>query len=388
VRHRAVWQDAWKEYLGLASFFGENLTPTITHLDEALKYRSVSVSTDEPLCIGTLLSLDLHSILNVKAEGDRMQKVWELIAAKEGGIPSQVIFFEEPRIDSHGWRWAPQSLLEMKKGIHDFTTRILRWSEPQLGAITSQGLRVQYPGYRLSVIKQYDDGRPRNPWPGFKRIPESYIEFRDVKTGNWFRISDKGNAFISQNQTDEEKKAFDKLSLFPLHDIANSDRSILIVNSVGDILEGLFATVADEDRLKEDGIPVKTERFIMIQSLHPDDGYIYTTVRRLALELRTDPMTDQHLELYDRLSQELGKSTDERQSLDENEDLKASIKALKEKMKSMMKEVVDNDQRFVTAVSTNFGSDFLDFMWVLIYEFFHHDFVGEKIDADQVWYVD
>ena len=384
VRHRIIWQDAWKEFSGIASFFSETLSPTITHLDEALKYRSVSVSTDEPLCIGTLMSLDLPAILAVKAESDRMQKVWELIAEKVGGIPSQAIFFEEPRISFPGWRWAPQSLLVLNRGIHDFTSRMLRWSAPQLGSITSRGLRVQYPGYRLSAISEYSDGKPRNPWPGFERIPESYVEFRDSTTGNWFRIVDKRHAFINQHQSEEEKKASNKLSLFPLHDIINTDKSIIILNSIGKVLEGLLATTV-ENKAKDDGIPVKTDRFIMLSALQPDEGHIYDTVRRLALQLRSDAMTSQHLELYHRLVHELDQET---QSLKENEEFKASIKMLKEKMKDMMKEVVDNDQKFVAAVTTNLGSDFLDYVWVLIYEFFHHDYVGEKIEADQVWYVD
>lgn len=388
MRHRAAWQDTWKETQGLLAFFNKDLAPTLSILDESLKYRSVSVSTDEPLCIGTLMSLDLPSILNVKPEGDRMKKAWELMAAKVGGIPSQVIFFEETRIDSPGWRWAPQTLLEMKKGIHDFSSRMLRWSDRQLGAITPWGLRVQYPGYRLYTIKHDDDGRPQNPWPGFKRIPEAYIEFRDVDTGNWFRIFDKGIAFISQHETEEERKAHDKLGLFPLHDVVNTDKSVMIMNSVGGAWEAVFATVTDEGKPAEDGIPVTTQRFIGIQSMLPDDGYIYTTIRRVALELRTDPMTDQHLELYNRLSQELGESGSGSETLVENEELKASIKGLKEKMKAMMKDVVDNDQRFVAGVTTNFGPDFLATIWVLIYEFFHHDYVGEKIEPEQVWYVD
>jgi len=57
-------------------------------------------------------------------------------------------------------------------------------------------------------------------------------------------------------------------------------------------------------------------------------------------------------------------------------------------MKEMMRDVVANDERFVAAVNTFFGASFLDSLWVLIYDFFHHDYVGDKLGDDQKWYVD
>jgi hypothetical protein len=62
------------------------------------------------LCISTLMPLDLPTILSVKTKGDRVQKVRELLAVKNGGRPAPIIFFEEARLTVPGWIWAPMSL--------------------------------------------------------------------------------------------------------------------------------------------------------------------------------------------------------------------------------------------------------------------------------------
>ena len=179
TRHRVILMDFLKEFLGVGSFFnsGNDVPPTLTLLDDSLKHRSVSVLTDEPLCIGTLMSLDLAKILAVSPKEARMQKLWDLIALKHGGIPSQIIFFEEPRIKSPGYGWAPQSFLEMGRGIHDLSSRVVRWNDPRLAPITPKGLRVNYSGYTITTFDDYRDSKPRNPFPGFQRIPESYSEW-------------------------------------------------------------------------------------------------------------------------------------------------------------------------------------------------------------------
>jgi hypothetical protein len=73
------------------------------------------------------MSLDLAALTKVEPKEDRMQKVWELIAARMKGLPSQIIFLDDPKIDKVGWRWAPRSLLHVAKGLYGAKAR-LRWS--------------------------------------------------------------------------------------------------------------------------------------------------------------------------------------------------------------------------------------------------------------------
>ena len=71
-----------------------------------------------------------------------------------------------------------------------------------------------------------------------------------------------------------------------------------------------------------------------------------------------------------------------------DEEMKASVLELKEKMKSMMREAISIDERLRNAIIKFFGESFLDSLWVLIYDFFNHDYVGHKLGENQVWFVD
>ncbi len=117
MRDKNIWGSLSKNFRQLQGFFLQDEDSTeakiskIALLDQALLYRSVSVASDEALCIGTLMSLDMAAILKVEPKENRMQKVWELLAASEEGISSEVIFLEGRKIEAPGWRWAPRSLL-------------------------------------------------------------------------------------------------------------------------------------------------------------------------------------------------------------------------------------------------------------------------------------
>lgn len=394
MTYRAIFMDLWNEFQGLRTFFhgASGSMPyswqSFATLDQSLLFRSVSVPSDEPLCIGTLMSLDLHQIVTVKPKSDRMRKVWELISSKEGGIPMAVVFFEEPKIDTPGWRWAPRSLLAWRTGAQvQLNTRILKWNSP-LGTITTRGLRVQYPGFRIKTVKEYGDVKPQNPWPGFSRVPESDITFRDKGSGEWYRIIDKEYAHIHATSTKEERIAYQKL--FPLHNVANTDNSVLLFNPVGEMLEGVFATVVGDGSSDsiEEGIAVKTEHIVMITAIRPDNGYVHDTIRELAIHLRADEVTDRHLEVYNRLVKEYRDSPDLLETVMENsEEIKSSLAELKRKMQHMVQEVAAGDKKFMAGMKS-FEEVPLESAWVWIRDFFHHDYVGEKIGEGQVWFVD
>lgn len=67
------------------------------------------MAEDEPICIGTLMNLPLSQIVAVEATAQaRMGRFWELIADKYGGIPQQILAFEQPKLTQRGKRWAPK----------------------------------------------------------------------------------------------------------------------------------------------------------------------------------------------------------------------------------------------------------------------------------------
>lgn len=392
--YRALTHDVHKEMLGLMGFFNmEAVGGDISLLDRALQFRSVSVASDEPLCIGTLLSLDLNAILQVEETQEvRMEKVWELFGAKNGGIPSQVLFLEEPRLAARGWRWAPKSLLNSQHSSSTLSAKLMRWVDHQLGQPTELGLRVKYPGYRISCRQDYGDGKSPHPWPGMPRIPEDWLQFHDKKTGKWYRVVEKKFAALSRTLSDEERQRYHEQGLFPLHDIAQTGRSVLILSTANEVHEGLFAMIdgAEDDKKPDsvEGLPVSTKYHLFLQELRAE-SYIYEVTEHLALQLRADPMTDAHLALYRRLAGEEPVSPEALKTLIESdEEFKASIRRLRDKMKEITAETIRVDERFKDAVKTNFGDSFLETIWVLIQDFFNHDIIAERLNDEQVWFVD
>jgi len=99
--------------------------PNLHALNAAPQHRSVSVPSNEPLCIACLMSLLLAALLSSNVnKDDHMPILWKLIAEKEGGIPSSIIFFEDTRLNARGWPWAPASLLTTKIQWQTPDTRI------------------------------------------------------------------------------------------------------------------------------------------------------------------------------------------------------------------------------------------------------------------------
>jgi hypothetical protein len=131
-----------------------------------------------------------------------------------------------------GFKWAPKSLLNSADTSFTLESRVVRWADTQLSQITPRGLCVQYPGYRISVntAQDYGDGRPQNPWPGMPRILEDWLPFKDKDTGKWYRIVDKKYVALDRTwKTDAERKEYQELGLFPLHDVMHTGDAVIIL---------------------------------------------------------------------------------------------------------------------------------------------------------------
>lgn len=128
-------------------------------LDAAFQHRSVSVSSDEPLLIGTLLGLDVASILN-GSEETRIHRMWSLMPAAIHGIPQSIIFRLGPRLKEEGYRWAPSSLL-----YYEATNKVIAptHTADYQGIPTEHGLMVRLSGYHVSFPPP-PSGLPVNPW--------------------------------------------------------------------------------------------------------------------------------------------------------------------------------------------------------------------------------
>ncbi|KUJ23592.1 uncharacterized protein LY89DRAFT_680318 [Mollisia scopiformis] len=388
--------DLIRETKGIAAFF-HSPTPlefadSLDNLDHSLQYRGVSVPSDEPLCIATLMSLKLEDIVELETQELRMAKVWDIIMTKNGGIPSQIIFFEEEKLSQPGWRWAPKTLLNTQRGMRPLKTRVIRWNDTNI-AIREHpyGLRVKYPGVQIFVKSDYGDGKPRNPWIGAPRLGEDWILYHSLDDGRWYKIADTKLMVLSSSwKTDEERREHNKRELFPLHEVANTGRSVLVLNNLPGMKEALFAekTSDKDDLVEEEAIAVNTRLNTIVQDLG-EESYIYDVVEKLALAVRADEVTDKHLDLCQRLKIDENTASERFKDLLANhEEFIASTASVKGKVQEKLAQAVAEDEEFVRLINKFWDESYQRDFWVVIRNFFHHDYVGKRTGEQQQWWID
>ena len=154
-----------------------------------LQYRSVTVPTDEPLLVATLLALDLAPILATPAV-DRMNTLWRLLGRSSQGIPRDLLFRMGPKLSERGLRWAPQSLLSgnehfffRRAGVHE--DRGFLAEDEEL-----RGLKIHLAGLRIKVVKP---ARRMSPLlAGYGSLPRDNLDRDNVllkdKQGVWYML--------------------------------------------------------------------------------------------------------------------------------------------------------------------------------------------------------
>ncbi|RDW85313.1 hypothetical protein BP6252_02903 [Coleophoma cylindrospora] len=365
-------------------------------LDSALKHRSVTVASDEPLCIGTLMSLDMSVITSV-AEQSRMGQVWDLLIKSTCGVPSGIIFLPEARLDTPGLRWAPRSLLGFAQRDGGQGGRSQDWKTRRAEAQTPFGLRVRFPGFRLHP-PVYHDGLPRDPFAGSLRtrdgtaqsLLEDFIYFRtpDNSLFKFFRADAEYECRIEGN---DDERAWRIGMTHPLHDLASTGRCALLLRniptskktpdgkSLGLIVKMVEALTdghvspTDEkiDNLKE--VAVRSEGLVIAAGCGPEETLVVTTIEQIAMQVRKHELTRKMCEIGDA----------------ENEEYKQIMGTLKQEMQSLMKNAQNSDPKLVDAINYMYPKGFLDDVWKKIANWYRQEtFLAQRLKDDQVWLVD
>lgn len=386
LRYCAIKHCLLMEKTRISAFFsgpqrgpGIDTDSMIALVDQALQYRGVTNPSDEPLCIGTLLGLNIEDIYragigNAPEEETqlRMQKVWDLIWPCYG-IPAQVIFFEEARIPILGWRWAPASLLGQEMGLYYRTeSRCVRWQNLERGHITPHGLRVGYPGFRIKM-KEYGDDFPRNPWAGSIKISsEINLTFQD-EDGAWYRMAHLKLLVSQRDGLEVQKRRLDDLGPFPLRALAGTNEGYIILQlPIGHGVDettrtGIFTRFINADS----GILVKTEHHVLVSRLAPEEQIMFDGFQKLAMKLRYDDIVKKHQEL--------------------NEADKAeNVFALYQKMRDSCNDLLEEDIEFKNACKAAWGggSGITNGWGILANWFEEYYFTATTMPVDQVWIVD
>lgn len=145
------WSRSGGIYAGIVNLFVEvrmlvtgNMS-WISSMARAMAFRSTSVSTDEALCLGALLDLDIKRILAV-SEDRRMEEVWKLLGEAER-LPPNALFAGGSKLRTKGYGWAPSTLLSSSnEDLHSDRCK-------EKAVLRDQGLVVQCPGFFLSWMR-------------------------------------------------------------------------------------------------------------------------------------------------------------------------------------------------------------------------------------------
>ena len=146
----------------------------IANVEIALKSRSVTVSTDEPHLIGTLLDLDVAHIID-GTEETRIFRMWSCMPTAKNGIPKGILFRPGPRLEREGFRWAPSTFLG--NADTDLALHTVRTGNNQ-GTPSPLGLHVRLPGFNVTF--------PERPFGNIYRDKNQFY-MRDNE-GVWYLI--------------------------------------------------------------------------------------------------------------------------------------------------------------------------------------------------------
>ncbi|MCJ1365350.1 hypothetical protein MMC16_004471 [Acarospora aff. strigata] len=383
VRHQAFYTNLVGPYLairkGLVRSRPESLpekpSPILEvgrdlwELDEALHHRSTSVASDEALCIATIMDLDVEELLKVPATAAaRMARVWEMIAAKYGGIPQQMLASKQPRLVQKGRRWAFQTLLTTAQGDDEDTElvklpRKTLWMEPMLGYPMDDGLLVTFRGFTLGV-RDSGDHMVRNPWKDIPQIPKWNIVF---KANDGMRYE------INTNTLDESSPQ----TLKSLHSLMHSSPcALLLLAATSDhqsqqIWLGHFMIVTPTT---DEIIYADMQCYVLVSLMDSRRQLFYNTTEQLARDLRQDPATAAVVRLS---------------SFPASEEYKAAIETLKIRMQEVATEALKDPALYdgLMRISDD-NADSVSIYWRFIADWFYHDYTGTWLPEDQKWCID
>ncbi|KAK1701154.1 hypothetical protein BDP55DRAFT_11168 [Colletotrichum godetiae] len=172
-------------------------------LTVALKYRNVTVASDEVICLATLLNLRINSTKGVvplighgETPEEGMCELWRRLQALGGSLPSDLIFSSIPRVQAPGYRWAPATVVQYAKHGNLYVSH----SSAYPAKITDKGLHVRLPGARLMSPAAtagtlgrllpkvlVNDGKQANP--GDEAMPPSvFMAKLQAEEGGWFAV--------------------------------------------------------------------------------------------------------------------------------------------------------------------------------------------------------
>lgn len=270
-------------------------------LTTALKYRGLSVASDELVCLATLVGVPVRvgewkfplvgDATETVEEG--MGEVWRVIERKNKGVPGEIIFSSVPRVEVDGFRWAPRTFIQHARYGDVY------WSpsdgddesdgsgrEP--ARITQHGLEVKFSGVRLEVdLSLY--GKPL-----VRKVPGSELKDRAQRV-MFMQIPPGGEDWYSIHihALDGLEDSFENLSLRPsLVELVGSGKVAVILKQSQPEGKGLLVSIKDDSL---PSVQVRAEYPVTIGSVSPPTAYICSSVQQNIGRIRAAAKTSEAL---------------------------------------------------------------------------------------------
>lgn len=364
---------------------GATLRPTLLSLQRLLHPRSVSVPSDEPLCINTLMRLNATTGLTNTSDLDRrMAVVWRALAEAEGGISPRVLFFSDRGINLDGWRWAPRSFLASSAPasqltIDDRAARFLPSTLPDgsanVGRITPLGLRVQMSGFRLRAVPHIPGGH-LHPWDDLVHRWHAMLYLYNPGSDKWYRLTDHDRGSRIPKATKKELREYDDQMKNYICAKTHTDNCVLLYDCsftdaapficcLGQVVHrttldpSLLSKVAEPENV----LFIRRDRTVVLSDTALEEVALLRVVQQLAKDVAADPAS-------------AAPAGENIQQATRNL-FKRRVKAAWEKEKDMRK-----------MTSITFGEPLDDHVWTLPPNLFPHDIVIEPLPLDQWLIVD
>ncbi|KAK3324453.1 hypothetical protein B0T19DRAFT_477349 [Cercophora scortea] len=444
-RYWAIHSDILREWnrfedLRTIVFASDTAKPTApnshpTHklyqaIQAAVDYRSVSVASDEAVCISTLLDRGLKRVLNVELPeenvteihptdrtkdklprswlerdkqraAERMRIVWEEIAKADDGIPARMVFLVDTPLPQPGWGWAPESLLGYGDSAFNTPYKTLEYvdwptgldkSTVPNGVPTGHGLRVDLPGLTLEA-RPLVAGVPLHAWDGVlsANAKEDFVYFQDAaETGRWFRVQDWHTSVSAGNHPWTARRMTshgpsDKPDSHPLCTDVDSGKIALIKgedNSPYRGMQWLMVEVLDDAdgspslHGDEKGRRVRWLRKVIVSEVPPQDIVVMVTLQRIARQVASGEATREFI----RAALQATDTT--------SEEYAAAREGLRQELKDTMAETWKTDPEFVEAVTRTVGDGMEEYIWTAVPLWSAHLVVSRDVPQGHVWIVD
>lgn len=379
----------------------QGLNDTLWELQRALYSRSVSVPRDEPLCIATLLGLDVGRILAENGEHathKRMALVWEMIARRLGGIPPNVIFSVDKTLDVIGFRWAPRSLLaaEIQRCTVDtddpYAERAFFDSAPELVQLENgfscksntklaqlisessrKGLRGSYPGFKVYA----------RPYSGVATAPEQY---RLQPWDAFFAQSLSGlRLFLKEEETCRWYKVWSLPIWTEKHSVADICKAVHTghcamirvptESAIGLGIESLshdclMVLIKQEDDTE---LIVRRQFTVYLTVTTKEESILAEKMTELAEELASEQVTTNFIATRDQA---------------ESDEYMLAELDLWERIEELIAEALEASPDFANAVKEVMGERSLPFIWKYLAMYHSHQTILERLPEDQIWLVD